>query len=125
MIFRLLKINLILFLILSCTGLELLAQISSDTADLSEKLYIRNITLSGNKITKERIIRRELIFKENDSLPAATFEQNLKLSHQNLMNTSLFNFVTIDTLAVSTHPKVYDIDIKFVELWYIWPVPIF
>ncbi|MBM3437482.1 MAG: hypothetical protein FJY07_14845, partial [Bacteroidetes bacterium] len=60
------------FLIFKCLGIcaEALASRGADvdsTGD-SGKLIIRNITFSGNKITKERIIRRELLLRENDTV---------------------------------------------------------
>lgn len=96
-----------------------------DTISTSQKIIIRNISFTGNKITKERIIRRELMLKENDTLTLSAYTEKVELSHQNLMNTSLFNFVTIDTLAILDDPPTYDVNIDFLERWYIWPVPIF
>jgi hypothetical protein len=43
--------------------------------------------------------------------------------HDNLMNTSLFNFIYIDTCVSLKGGLVFSIDVK--ERWYLWPFPIF
>lgn len=96
-----------------------------DSLRASEKIVIRNISFTGNKITKERIIQRELMFSPNDTLTISALSEKIDLSHQNLMNTSLFNFVTIDTASVDGQQGLYDVNIDFVERWYVWPVPLF
>ena len=91
---------------------------------LKPQYKIEHITVSGNKRTKERIILRELNFKVGDSITLNELEYSKIRSQQNLINTSLFIFVTITSLhndsalTVSVH-----IDIK--ERWYTWPSPIF
>lgn len=89
-----------------------------------ENIYIRSINLSGNKVTKDKIISRELLLKENDTITADNLPKVIAGSHQNLMNTSLFNFVTFDTIR-STGSDSMDVNVEFIERWYIWPVPLF
>ncbi|MEI7661210.1 MAG: BamA/TamA family outer membrane protein [Bacteroidota bacterium] len=84
---------------------------------------IHKITITGNKITRPRIITRELKFRELDTIPAAGFRQLLVTSRQNVFNTGLFNFVTIDT-ASADNRQLIDIHISVVERWYIWPIPL-
>ena len=96
-----------------------------DSLNLPENVIIRNISFTGNKITKERIIRRELLFKENDTIPVKEVSDILQQSRKNLVNTSLFNFVTIDSIPVENSTDQLDITFEFIERWYIWPVPIF
>lgn len=85
-------------------------------------LTVAGITLSGNKITKDRIIYRELEFKVGDSYPAQKLDSLLVKSQQNLMNRSLFNFVTI---TKSIEGQNVNVNISVIERWYIWPIPIF
>ena len=92
---------------------------------LPSKVIIRKITLTGNKITKERIIRRELLVKENDTIAVQDLSLALQQSRKNLINTSLFNFVTIDSIPVEGSTDQIDLNFEFIERWYIWPVPIF
>lgn len=96
-----------------------------DSLNTPENVIIRNITFNGNKITKERIITRELLFKENDTIPVRQISEVLQQSRKNLVNTSLFNFVTFDSIPVENSPDYIDVTFEFIERWYIWPVPIF
>lgn len=101
--------------------------------DSTEKIVVRNISMLGNKTTKRFIITRELTFSEGDTLERKILGEKIIQSEKNLMNTSLFNFATIevrpDTLL--SGPKrgaaiqVLDIVISLTERWYVWPVPIF
>ena len=88
-----------------------------------EVVVIGELSFEGNKITRERIIRRELLFEENDTIPLTELPFILDQSRKNLMNTSLFNFVTI-TQHPDTESGMLDIHIEFLERWYVWPVPI-
>ncbi|MFO8130353.1 MAG: hypothetical protein R6T99_10680 [Bacteroidales bacterium] len=93
---------------------------------------VDSIILKGNKITRERIIYRELLFRGSDSIPMGSLDSILERSRENLLNTSLFNFVTVTVDHPSriarrplpdTHPIQVTID--FIERWYVWPFPIF
>ncbi len=85
-------------------------------------VIIHQITLSGNAITKQEVVLRELEFRVNDTLSLAHFSQMLIISQQNVFNTRLFNFVTIDTSFVAGS-ELLDIRIALVERWYVWPIP--
>ncbi|MGD0709752.1 MAG: POTRA domain-containing protein [Bacteroidales bacterium] len=93
----------------------------NDTLAKHTYFIINKISIEGNKITKPGIIYRELLFHENDSIDTNKLKGILEQSRKNLLNTSLFNFATIDTLNV--HEGKTDIKISVVERWYIWPVP--
>jgi len=106
-------------------GIEDISGKNSPHDSLPSKVIIRKITLTGNKITKERIIRRELLVKENDTIAVQDLSLALQQSRKNLINTSLFNFVTIDSIPVEGSTDQIDLNFEFIERWYIWPVPIF
>jgi outer membrane protein assembly factor BamA len=92
--------------------------IKSDTV-----VIVGEISITGNKITKDKIITRELEFKQNDTLTTQQLRKKIVKSRENLLNRQIFNFVTItetDTLSIYRN-----INIDVVERWYIWPVPIF
>ena len=91
--------------------------INNDTS----KLIVSKIILSGNKITKQQIILRELLFRENDTIEKSKLKEVLEQSRKNLLNTSLFNFVSIDSSTISDNKIT--IKINVVERWYIWPMP--
>jgi outer membrane protein assembly factor BamA len=82
-------------------------------------IIIRNLNFSGNKITHENIMRREVVFKEGDTLGTAEIMSRIEQSKLNLLNTSLFNFVTIDTVKVLGTVAI-DIQITVIERWYTW-----
>lgn len=103
---------------------------SQDTIHSDSSLYvIRSISYSGNKQTKVFIMDRELSFKVGDTLTGTDFQQRSERSQENLLNTALFNFVTVhssclnDSSAGKIIPVSITINVK--ERWYTWPAPIF
>lgn len=90
----------------------------SDTA----KVSVERIILIGNKITRPQIVYRELIFHVGDTIPEYVLNHAMDRSRENLMNTSLFNFVTIDKLSDINNQKT--IVITMTERWYIFPLPV-
>ncbi|MEW6467481.1 MAG: POTRA domain-containing protein [Bacteroidota bacterium] len=89
----------------------------------SDSVIINQVLVLGNKVTRRHIIMRELSFRENDTVAYADLPLLFKASQQNLLNTSLFNFVTIDTF--DTRNNTVNVMISVKERWYTWPVPIF
>lgn len=87
--------------------------------DDSEKYVIGDVNISGNKVTKRIIVIRELTFKEGDTVSVDELDRLFERSRDNLLKTSLFNFVYID--AVPGRNNLLDIDIKLEERWYTWP----
>ena len=85
----------------------------------SGKYIIGDIDLSGNRVTKRIIVIRELTFKEGDTVSVDELDLLFEKSRENLLKTSLFNFVYID--AVPGRNNLLDIDIKLEERWYTWP----
>lgn len=84
---------------------------------------VQEIKVIGNKTTKEQIILRELPFKLGDKIPSNELQVILDRAKSNLLNTLLFNFVTID--PVYFDDKNISIYILLEERWYWWPMPIF
>jgi outer membrane protein assembly factor BamA len=82
-------------------------------------MIIRNLKFNGNKITHESILRREVVFTEGDTLSTSEVTERIAQSKLNLLNTSLFNFVTIDTVR-NRGTEVIDIHISVIERWYTW-----
>ncbi len=103
--------------------LVLYMQAGAQQSREQQDIVIGKICLEGNSITRPDILYRELLFKEGDTIPGDHKEAILEGSRQNLLNTSLFNFVTLDEIVRPDH--LTDIRIRVVERWYIWPTPIF
>jgi len=100
--------------------------LSAQTGSTSGKVTVGTIELSGNKKTRESIVYRELVLATGDVYSPDEFSKRVNQSRLNLLNTSLFNFVTIDTLLSneSGKPATMNVRISMLERWYIWPVPI-
>lgn len=87
-----------------------------------DRLVVVGFEVAGNKVTKERIITRELVFGLGDTLLKMDLIPELQRSRENILNTSLFNFVSLDVNHLPGNKII--IQIKVTERWYIWPVPI-
>ncbi len=99
-------------------------------SQIIEKIYIVNdIEFTGIKTTKEKTILREIEIKKGDTIHKSEIDLLIKQTQNNIMNTSLFNFVEVyyvlDTNSINTDEEEHiNIHIKCTERWYIWPVPI-
>jgi outer membrane protein assembly factor BamA len=89
----------------------------------TKEYIISDIHIIGNKTTKEKIILRELTFKKGDTISDNLREQMIYRSRENVLNTSLFNYVTI-TSSDSLDGNI-DICVSVEERWYTWPAVIF
>jgi len=112
------KILIVCFLL--CHVTEAVSQDSLVIAD--DKLRIHDILISGNKITHETVILRELVFSTGDTVFKMELIPALQRSKQNLMNLAIFNFVNLNVQHLGNN-KI-DVTIEVTERWYIWPVPI-
>ncbi|MBS4055908.1 MAG: hypothetical protein KGZ82_01160 [Bacteroidales bacterium] len=92
---------------------------------IDPKVTVGSITLHGNKVTRDNIIFREMEFRHGDTLDESEFCKLAKKSRLNLLNLSIFNFVTVDTVHDAANREVIHIDFTFIERWYLWPLPIF
>lgn len=81
---------------------------------------VDKIEITGNKRTKPQIIVRELIFKERDTISRDNVIPFLKRSRENLINTSLFNFVYIDTIPLESENHNL-VRVRLIERWPIIP----
>jgi len=90
-------------------------------SQVDSNLIVTSISISGNKVTKEKIVIRELLFNIGDTINKQNLDSLTVLNKENLVNTSLFNFVTI-TNNIEGSNLIVNIDL--IERWYIWPIPI-
>lgn len=85
---------------------------------------ITGIVVEGNKSTMERVIVREMLLREGDTV--LTNEQLYYLierSRQNVVNMSLFNSVRIVPTYLTEHEVFLTVTVS--ERWFYWPTPIF
>lgn len=88
------------------------------------QVIISEINISGNYKTRDYIIERELLIKKGEAIDPATFPEQIKQSRNNLLNTSLFNFVEIKFKTDSVAENIV-LFIIVTERWYLWPIPVF
>lgn len=85
-------------------------------------ITISDIIVNGNKVTKENIILREIVFSQNTEVSISDLEERIKESKENLINLKIFNFVEINYTLMGDQAEIM---IDLIERWYIWPYPIF
>jgi len=90
-------------------------------AQAQNNVIISSLTFEGNKITRERILLREMTFREGQSISRSQLNYHLDRSKGNIWNLQLFNFVEIDTCWFSQ--TEIDIVVRVTERWYVWPIP--
>src|SRR4051812_42840814 len=91
MVFDLRRFFLLSLIFISANLFSQTDSIPSDTSNY----IIRSISFTGNKQTKDFIMLRELVFHTGDTVSGAEFKRQSQRSQENLLNTALFNFVTI------------------------------
>ena len=112
----------IFFLIAFCpltVNVKAMTDFPADSVSGSKKIVIGNISLAGNRVTRSKIILRELTFSENDCLSIGQLNEKFELSRENLLKTSLFNYVYIDTVTDSDNRL--GVNVRLEERWYTWP----
>ena len=109
-----------IFLLISFAG-NVYSQIS-ESDSVQQNFVIGDISIVGNRTTKRHIILRELTFQPGERISSSTLQKHLIDSKNNLQNTSLFNFITINTL---TEGNAINVVIIVTERWYLWPVVTF
>jgi len=98
----------------------------SVNTDTTQKFIVANIIIEGNFTTKQRIIERELLFQNGDTLHYSSLTGIIEQTRKNLMNLSLFNFVNVEYVTIGEERgyNLLSIQINVTERWYIWPIPI-
>lgn len=81
---------------------------------------INNINITGNKVTRDRIITRELVKKKGDTVQVRSLDYIAIRSQQNIFNTQLFIYDTVK-YVIDTAKRTADLNIKVKERWYIIP----
>jgi outer membrane protein assembly factor BamA len=94
-----------------------------DTVRVGKFLSVNRIFITGNRITRDQIILRELSLKSGDVVFSADLNEILDLDRKKLLNTRLFNTVEIRSLELE--PSKIDLIIDLNERWYTFPAPIF
>ena len=92
------------------------SQTKSDSVFIIDKIIV-----TGNEKTKEFVVLRELPIKTGDTIVLQKIHSLLIEARNNLLKTSLFNFVTI---SYNTIGNIISLQVLVEERWYLWPYPI-
>ena len=98
----------------------LLCSVVSYAQEQDSCFVVSHISVIGNKVTKLSTIYRELLFHEGDTICSM---ETIKESRENVMNTSLFNFVDFEWSFDEDVDNSRSLIIAVVERWYLWPIP--
>ena len=91
--------------------------------ELSPETIIASIHVTGNKVTRDFIVAREMSIRTGDTVLREDLPKLIDEAEHNLINSALFNYVKIE--AVSLDSINTELRIEVTERWYIWPVPVF
>ncbi len=80
-------------------------------------LIVKDIIITGNDVTKDEIILREMQLKKNKAFTSKKYEHDLR----SIYNLRLFLKVDIIPIPVSDKEVVVNVDVQ--EKWYILPLP--
>jgi len=86
-------------------------------------VHIRKIIFSGNKITKEKIIIRDMSIQENDSILTKNLEKELNYNQERILNLQLFATVNYQVNIVKN--DTIDIHFSVTEIMYWLAKPMF
>ena len=91
--------------------------------ETSSYIIVSDIVIEGNNITKTPIILKELTFSRGDTISISEWEKELRLSRENIQNTTLFNFVDVECINDENSPDNIEVKVKVTERWYLWVYP--
>ena len=98
---------------------------SSFCSSQQNYFVITEVSLEGNKKTKDRIIHRELDIFPGDTIYTEDLSQKITENEKRILNTGLFTRAVINIKDWDEQTKEARVVITLVENWYIYPSPIF
>src|SRR5579872_690766 len=72
-----------------------------NAVDSSQVLTVNRILIAGNKVTKDRIISRELTLKPGDTISLKRLKHELLWDKRKIYNLRLFHTVSVRSLDLS------------------------
>jgi outer membrane protein assembly factor BamA len=88
-------------------------------------LEINRVIILGNKVTRDRIILRELSLKPGDTISSNRIDNQLVRDRAKIYNLRLFNTVVVRWMEFDAMAAKVDLIVEVTERWYIFPQPIF
>lgn len=102
--------------------LFLLFCISLQLASAQSDYYvITDLSLSGNKKTKDQIISRELDLYVGDTLYIDEIDQLILENEKRILSTGLFTDASIELRNIDSEQKRAEVEVVLQENWYIYP----
>ncbi|GHM99039.1 hypothetical protein WSM22_05290 [Cytophagales bacterium WSM2-2] len=92
-------------------------------ADSSQILTVNRVLIIGNKVTKERIISREITLKPGDTISLKRLPHELLWDKRKIYNLRLFHTVMVRSIDLPNNR--IDLLVDVTERWYTFPIPIF
>ena len=117
------RFRIIILALFSVVSLFAQEHVQVFRADTAKQLIVGRILIVGNKVTKDRIIFRELSMQPGDTVSRSELNKILEVSQIRLYNLRIFNKVQLSLLELS--PGQADVLVDVEERWYTFPVPIF
>jgi outer membrane protein assembly factor BamA len=99
-----------------------MSRLKRDTTEVKQ-LEVGRILIIGNKITRDRIILRELTLHTGDTISNVFLPEIIKRDKNKIYNLRLFNTVHIRPIEIDS--SRIDLLIEVTERWYTFPSPIF
>lgn len=87
-----------------------------------QTLTINKVIILGNKVTRDRIILRELTLQPGDTISDRRIDEVLALDRNKIYNLRLFQTVTVRWITFD-QPFI-DLVVEVSERWYLFPSPI-
>src|SRR5690349_2721457 len=88
-------------------------------------LQVNRVIILGNKVTRDRIILRELSLKPGDTISSNRIDNQLVRDRAKIYNLRLFNTVVVRWMEFDSLAAKVDLVVEVSERWYIFPQPIF
>jgi outer membrane protein assembly factor BamA len=117
-----LRLQLLTALCICCSYVVSFSQNEKEEQTNNDSLTVTQVNIFGNKITKEKIIIRELSFREGSKIAKSTIELFFEKEENRLRNTNLFVTQDIDWYSSGEDNIVVNLFLK--ERWYTFPIPL-
>jgi outer membrane protein assembly factor BamA len=110
----------------SSVSVQTLSPADTIPADTANRIFrVNRIIILGNKITRDRIILRELSLKPGDTISSIRLDNQLVRDRAKIYNLRLFNTVVVRSLEFDPAGGSIDLIVEVSERWYTFPQPIF
>ena len=90
---------------------------------LDSAILVNDIYIKGNKTTKDQVVLNEMTFTKGTLISGSDIYDHIERSKNNLLNTSLFNFVSITFSNQDSVHIAFNVVVE--ERWYWWVFPLF